>query len=207
MSGEQKLKDGDSMQQVVETTNDLELLFFSDRCQVYKSRIDDFEYTKASVLGDYVPTVLEFEEGENAVYMAITKKFKGYMIFVYENGKVAKVEMSQYDTKTRRKKLLKAYSDKAPLAGAIYVEEDKDLILTASSGRMLLINTAVLAAKTTKNTQGVSVMRLKKGQRVMGVRLYEEGEFNKPSRYRTKSLPALGALPSAEDTEGEQLML
>ena len=207
MSGEQKLKDGDSMQQVVETTNDLELLFFSDRCQVYKSRIDDFEYTKASVLGDYVPTVLEFEEGENAVYMAITKKFKGYMIFVYENGKVAKVEMSQYDTKTRRKKLLKAYSDKAPLAGAIYVEEDKDLILTASSGRMLLINTAVLAAKTTKNTQGVSVMRLKKGQRVMGVRLYEEGEFNKPSRYRTKSLPALGALPSAEDTEGDQLML
>ena len=207
MSGEQKLKEGDSMQQVVETTNDLELLFFSDRCQVYKSRIDDFEYTKASVLGDYVPTVLEFEEGENAVYMAITKKFKGYMIFVYENGKVAKVEMSQYDTKTRRKKLLKAYSDKAPLAGAIYVEEDKDLILTASSGRMLLLNTAVLAAKTTKNTQGVSVMRLKKGQRVMGVRLYEEGEFNKPSRYRTKSLPALGALPSAEDTEGDQLML
>ena len=93
MSGEQKLKDGDSMQQVVETTNDLELLFFSDRCQVYKSRIDDFEYTKASVLGDYVPTVLEFEEGENAIYMAITKKYKGYMIFVYENGKVAKVEL------------------------------------------------------------------------------------------------------------------
>ena len=207
MSGEQKLKDGDTMQQVVETTNDLELLFFSDQCQVYKSRIDDFEYTKASVLGDYVPTVLEFEEGENAIYMAITKKYKGYMIFVYENGKVAKVEMSQYDTKTRRKKLLKAYSDKSPLAGAIYVEEDKDIILTASSGRMLLLNTAVLAAKTTKNTQGVSVMRLKKGQRVMGVRLYEEGEFNKPSRYRTKSLPALGALPSAEDTEGDQLML
>ena len=207
MSGEQKLKDGDTMQQVVETTNDLELLFFSDRCQVYQSRIDDFEYTKASVLGDYVPTTLEFEEGENAIYMAITKKYKGYMIFVYENGKVAKVEMSQYDTKTRRKKLLKAYSDKAPLAGAIYVEEDKDLVLTASSGRMLLLNTGVLAAKTTKNTQGVSVMRLKKGQRVLGVRLYVEGEFNKPSRYRTKSLPALGALPSAEDTEGDQLML
>ena len=207
MSGEQKLKDGDTMQQVVETTNDLELLFFSDRCQVYKSRIDDFEYTKASVLGDYVPTTLEFEEGENAIYMAITKKYKGYMIFVYENGKVAKVEMSQYDTKTRRKKLLTAYSDKAPLAGAIYVEEDKDLVLTASSGRMLLLNTGVLAAKTTKNTQGVSVMRLKKGQRVLGVRPYVEGEFNKPSRYRTKSLPALGALPSAEDTEGDQLML
>ncbi|MBR1704461.1 MAG: topoisomerase IV [Clostridia bacterium] len=207
MSGEQKLKDGDTMQQVVETTNDLELLFFSDRCQVYQSRIDDFEYTKASVLGDYVPTTLEFEEGENAIYMAITKKYKGYMIFVYENGKVAKVEMSQYDTKTRRKKLLKAYSDKAPLAGAIYVEEDKDLVLTASSGRMLLLNTGVLAAKTTKNTQGVSVMRLKKGQRVLGVRPYVEGEFNKPSRYRTKSLPALGALPSAEDTEGDQLML
>ncbi len=207
MSGEQKLKDGDVMQDVIETTNDMELLFFTNQCQVYKARIDDFEYTKASVLGDYVPGVLGFDEGEEPVYMAVTKKFKGYMIFVYENGKVAKVEMSQYYTKTRRKKLLKAYSDKSPLAGAIYVEEDKDLILTASSGRMLLINTAVLAAKSTKSTQGVSVMRLKKGQRVMGVRFYEEGEFNKPSRYRTKSLPALGALPSAEDTAGDQLML
>ncbi|MBQ9066680.1 MAG: topoisomerase IV [Clostridia bacterium] len=207
MSGEQNLKENDEILQVVETTNDQELLFFSDRYQVYKSRGDDFGYTKASVLGDYVPTILTFDEGETAIYMAVTKKYKGFMLFLFENGKVAKVDMSCYYTKTRRKKLLKAYSDKSPLAAAMYLPKDCDLVIENSSGRLLLLNTATIAPKTTKNTQGVSIMRMKKGQRAMVLRLYEEGEFKKPSRYKTKTYPALGAFPAPEDTEGEQLSL
>ena len=129
------------------------------------------------------------------------------MIFAYENGKVAKVEMSAYYTKTNRKKLIKASCEKYGLADALYLPEDTELVLRSSGGRLLLLHTGLLTAKTTKNTQGVSIMRLKKGQRVEEARLYQEGEFAKPSRYRTKSLPALGAFPASEDVAGEQLTL
>lgn len=207
MSGEQKVKEGDVITQVVESSNAKELLFFTDQCQVYKARVADFEDSKASLLGDYVPTVLEFDEGEKPVYMAVTDDFKGYMLFVFENGKVAKVQMSEYQTKTNRKKLIKAYCEKFPLAQCIYLPEDAELVLESSSGHLLLINTAVIAPKTTKNTQGIAVMRPKKGHRVTGVRPYREGEFAKPSRYRKHSLPTLGTLPAKEDTEGEQLTL
>lgn len=207
MSGEQKVKEGDAITQVVESSNAKELLFFTDQCQVYKARVADFEDSKASLLGDYVPTVLEFDEGEKPVYMAVTDDFKGYMLFVFENGKVAKVQMSEYQTKTNRKKLIKAYCEKFPLAQCIYLPEDAELVLESSSGHLLLINTAVIAPKTTKNTQGIAVMRPKKGHRVTGVRPYREGEFAKPSRYRKHSLPTLGTLPAKEDTEGEQLTL
>lgn len=205
MSGEQNLKENDVVMQKVETTNDKELLFFTDQQQVYKTTVDAFGYGKAAQLGDYVPTVLEFDEGETAVYMAVTSKYKGYMLFLFENGKVAKVEMSCYQTKTHRKKLVKAYSAKSPLAAAMYISKDCDVVLQSTEGRLLLINTASLNAKSTKDTQGVAVMRLRKGQRALSIRLYKEGEFKRPSRYKTKSYPALGALPSAEDTEGEQL--
>ena len=207
MSGEQKVKEGDVITQVVESSNAKELLFFTDQCQVYKARVADFEDSKASLLGDYVPTVLEFDEGEKPVYMAVTDDFKGYMLFAFENGKVAKVQMSEYQTKTNRKKLIKAYCEKFPLAQCIYLPEDAELVLESSSGHLLLINTAVIAPKTTKNTQGIAVMRPKKGHRVTGVRPYREGEFAKPSRYRKHSLPTLGTLPAKEDTEGEQLTL
>ncbi|MBR5976638.1 MAG: topoisomerase IV [Clostridia bacterium] len=207
MSGEQKLKEGDTMSQVVETSNAKELLFFTDRCQVYKARVSDFADSKASLLGDFVPTVLEFDEGEKPVYMAVTDDFKGYMLFFFENGKVAKVDMSAYATKTNRKKLIKAYGAKSPLVSAMYVREDLELVITASSGRMLLVNTAVITPKTTKDTIGVGVLTLKKGQRLMSVRPYVEGEFAKPHRYRTKNLPALGSLPSSDDTAGDQLSL
>ncbi|MBQ1545105.1 MAG: topoisomerase IV [Clostridia bacterium] len=207
MSGEQKVKEGDAITQVVESSNAKELLFFTDQCQVYKARVADFEDSKASLLGDYVPTVLEFDEGEKPVYMAVTDDFKGYMLFAFENGKVAKVQMSEYQTKTNRKKLIKAYCEKFPLAQCIYLPEDAELVLESSSGHLLLINTAVIAPKTTKNTQGIAVMRPKKGHRVTGVRPYREGEFAKPSRYRKHSLPTLGTLPAKEDTEGEQLTL
>lgn len=208
MSGEQKLKENDVVTQEVETTNDKELLFFTDRHKVYKTTVDAFSYGKAANLGDYIPTVLEFDEGENAIYMAVTdQKYRGYMIFLFENGKAARIEMSCYQTKTHRKRLLSAYSDKSPLAGILYAPEDCDLVLQSSGGRLLLLNTAAISAKSTKTSIGVAIMRLKKGQRVMCMRPYVPSEFKHPSRYKTKTYPALGAFPAAEDTEGEQLTL
>ena len=207
MSNVHKLKDGDEITQEIEFTNNCDLLFFSDKAQVYKAKAGDFSDTKASVLGDYVAAKLGMDEGENAVYMVATKDYKGMMLFAFENGKAAKVPLEAYATKTNRKKLTGAYSDKSPLAGALWIDDDRELLFTASSGRMLLVHTGVLALKTTRNTQGVAVMRLKKGHRVFSVRAYEEGTFQKPQRYRTKSLPALGALPSNEDKTDEQLSL
>lgn len=206
MSGEQKLKDGDSLLLTVEATNNTDLLFFTDRCQVYKAKAADFEDTKASALGDYVPSKLHMDAGESAVYMAVTSDYKGYMLFFFENGKLAKVDLSAYATKTNRKKLIKAYCDKFPLAAVRQIAEDCELVVQSTAGRILLLNTGAVAPKTTKDTQGVAVMTLKKGHRVAGVRDYREGEFQKPARYRTRSLPAAGALLSAEDA-GEQLTL
>lgn len=206
MSGEQKRKDGDEITQTMESTNNRELLFFTNRCQVYKAKVADFDDTKASVLGDFVPAKLGMEEGESVVYMAVTKDYSGFMLFFFENGKVAKVELSAYETKTNRKKLVKAYSDKSPLAAARFIAEDCELVLQLSAGRMLLLHTGAITPKTTKDTIGVAVMTLKRGQKLMRVRDYREGEFAKPHRYRTKNLPAAGALLSAED-EGEQLAL
>ena len=206
MSGEQKLKDGDEITQTMESTNNRELLFFTNRCQVYKAKIADFDDTKASVLGDFIPAKLGMEEGENVIYMAVTKDYSGFMLFFFENGKVAKVELSAYETKTNRKKLVKAYSNKSLLAAARFAAEDCELVLQSSAGRLLLLHTGAIAPKSTKDTIGVAVMTLKRGQKLLHVRDYREGEFAKPNRYRTKNLPAAGALLSAED-EGEQLAL
>ena len=206
MSGEQKLKDGDSVVQTLEATNNTDLLFFTDRCQVYKAKAADFDDTKASVLGDFVPTHLHMDPGESAIYMAVTTDYKGYMLFFFENGKLAKVDLSAYETKTNRKKLIKAYCEKFPLAAIRQITEDCELVVQSTAGRILLLNTGAVSPKTTKDTQGVAVMTLKKGQRLSSVRDYEEGEFVKPARYRTRSLPAAGALLSAEDA-GEQLTL
>ncbi len=204
MSNSNKLKDGDEIIQTAETTNSVEILFFTNKCQVYKTRAANFEDSKASSLGDYVAAKLEMEEGEVPVYMALTSDYSGYMLFFFENGKVAKVDMNAYQTVTKRKKLIKAFSDKSPAASIIYVKEDKELVVVSSAGRHLLINTAVILPKTTKDTIGVGVMTLKKGQRVLNVREYKEGEFAKPHRYKAKNLPAAGALLSTED-EGEQI--
>ncbi|MBQ8943836.1 MAG: topoisomerase IV, partial [Clostridia bacterium] len=206
MSNVQKLKEGDEILLTVESSNNKELLFFTNKCQVYKSRVSDFADTKASVFGDYVAAKLEMEQDETAVYMAVTDSYKGFMMFFFENGKAAKVEMSAYATKTKRKKLIKAFSDKSPVVSFLYIEEDKEIVLKSSAGRLLLVNTAVILPKTTKDTIGVSVMTLKKGQKLFGVRDYIEGEFTKPYRYKSKNLPAAGALPSADDV-GEQLTL
>ena len=204
MSGTQKLKDGDEIAQTVETANSAELLFFTNKCQVYKSRACDFDDTKASVLGDYVAAKLEMEEGELPVYMAVTSDYSGYMMFFFENGKAAKVSLDAYRTVTKRKKLIKAFSDKSPVAAVMQLAADEEIVVISSSGRHLLLNTAVILPKTTKDTIGVGVMTLKKGQRLMSARKYREGEFAKAYRYRAKNLPAAGALLSSED-EAEQM--
>ncbi len=204
MSGTQKLKDGDEIAQTVETTNSSELLFFTNKCQVYKSRACDFDDTKASVLGDYVAAKLEMEEGEVPVYMAVTSDYSGYMMFFFENGKAAKVSLDAYRTVTKRKKLIKAFSDKSPVAAVMQLAADEEIVVISSAGRHLLLNTAVILPKTAKDTIGVGVMTLKKGQRLMSARKYREGEFAKAYRYRAKNLPAAGALLSSED-EAEQM--
>lgn len=201
MSGAQKLKDGDEISQTFETSNAKELLFFTNKCQVYKTNISAFEDSKASVLGDYIPAKLEMEDGELPVFMALTGDYSGYMIFFFENGKAAKIDMKAYQTVTKRKKLIKAYSDKSPLSAILQLTEDKELVVISSSGRHLLINTAVVLPKTTKDTIGVGVLTLKKGHRLMTAREYREGEFAKPHRYKAKNLPAAGALLSSEDEE------
>ena len=206
MSAEHKLKEGDRILRAVETDNRAELLFFTNRQQVYKSRAADFDDTKASVLGDYVASKLQMDEGEVPQYMAVTADYSGYMLYFFENGKVAKVPTSAFQTKTNRKKLIKAISDKSPVAVFRQIAEDTELVIVSSAGRMLLFSTGSISPKTTKDTAGVAVMTLKKGQRVLEVRDYVKGMFQKPYRYRTKNLPAAGALPSAEDA-GEQMSL
>lgn len=206
MSGEQKLKENDEIIETVEAANNTELLFFTDKCRVYKAKAADFDDSKASVLGDYVASKLEMEPDENAVYMAVTTDYKGFMLFFFENGKLAKIDLSAYETKTNRKKLIKAYCEKFPVVNMFCVTEDKEYVMKSTSGRILLLNTGAIAVKTTKDSMGVSVMTLKKGHRVSSVKEYTDGEFVKPARYRTRTLPAVGATLSADDV-GEQLTL
>lgn len=206
MSGEQKLKENDEIIETVEAANNTELLFFTDKYRVYKAKAADFDDSKASVLGDYVASKLEMEPDENAVYMAVTTDYKGFMLFFFENGKLAKIDLSAYETKTNRKKLIKAYCEKFPVVNMFCVTEDKEYVMKSTSGRILLLNTGAIAVKTTKDSMGVSVMTLKKGHRVSSVKEYTDGEFVKPARYRTRTLPAAGATLSADDV-GEQLTL
>ena len=146
------------------------------------------------------------DEGENTIAMVVTKDYSGYVMFFFENGKVAKVDLSAYQTKTNRKKLIKAYCDKYPVAAIKHIKEDCELVMQSSAGRILLLNTGAISPKTTKDTQGVAVFTLKKGHTVSVVRDYVNGEFAKPYRYKTKTLPSTGALLSAEDA-GEQMSL
>ncbi len=207
MGNTHKLKEGDEIAEHIEFTNNCDLLFFTNKCQVYKAKASDFEDTKASALGEYIPARLSMDEGEGVVKMVATKDYKGFLLFAFENGKVAKVPLSAYETKSNRKKLTGAYSDKSPIAGIVFDTEEKEFLLTSSAGRMLLLHSASVNIKTTRNTQGVAVMRLKKGQRLFSVTPYADGTFSKPSRYRTRSLPALGAFPSDEDSDSQMSIL
>ena len=206
MSGEQKLKEGDVMAQTIEASNNRDLLFFTNKCQVYKAKASDFDDTKASVLGEYLPSRLGMDDGELPVYMAVTQKYDGAMLFFFESGKVAKIAMEAYATKTNRKKLLSAYCDKEPLLCAYYAPVDREFLMNASGGRRLLFHSGAIQTKSSKNAQGVAVLTLKRGSRLMDVTPYEEGMLAKPHRYRPKSLPSAGALPAPEES-GEQLTL
>lgn len=206
MSSEHKLKEGDVITQTVESSNNRDLLFFGSDCSVYKAKANDFADSKASVLGDYVPTKLGFDEGETAIHMVVTTDYSGYLLFFYENGKVGKVELSAYATKTNRRKLVGAYSDKSRLVAIAHITEDSEFMLTSTAGRRLLMHSGAIALKTTRSTQGVQVMTLKRHAILEKVEPFREDMVVKPARYRTKTLPAAGALLSAEDI-GEQLTL
>ena len=206
MGNTHKLKEGDEIVLAMESTNNTELLFFTDKQQVYKSRVSDFDECKASVLGDFVKSKLGMDEDENLLATIPLTKYAGYLLTFFENGKVAKVDMSAFETKTNRKKLLNAYSGKSVPVGFRYVTEDRDFVLSTSNGRYLLFNSGAILSKTTKDTQGVQVMTVKKGHKVTAVQEYEEGRFVKPSRYQSKNLPAAGAILSAED-QGEQMTM
>ncbi|MBR4761326.1 MAG: topoisomerase IV, partial [Clostridia bacterium] len=195
MSGEQKLKDGDKIVQTVEAANNYDLLFFTSKQQVYKSRAIDFADGKASVLGDYVAGKLDYEEGESSIYMVATKDYTGFMLFVFDNGRIAKVPLSSYETKTNRKKLIKAYCDKYKLHSVFHFAEDRDIILKSSSGKMLIVNTGSIPLKSSKENGGIAVMTQKKGQRLYSVKLYSAGKLEDEHRYRTKNLPAAGSMP------------
>ena len=207
MADEQKFKEGDSLLFSCETTNAAELMVFSDRCQVYKARCADFEDTKASALGDYLPGKLGFDEGENFFALCMPGDYSGSMLFVFENGKVAKVELAAYQTKSNRRKLTGAYSDKSPLKALFRLTEDVQLALYSTEGRALVFSTAQLAAKTTRATQGVAVLTLKrKASLCRAVELERSGIVN-AARYRTRTLPAAGALLRPEDAEEKQMEL
>ena len=207
MSGEQKFKEGDSLLLSRETTNAAELLVFTDRCQVYKTRLSDFDDGKASILGDYLPGKLGFDEGESFFAAIFPGDYTGNLLFVFENGKCAKVELSGYATKTNRRKLTGAYSDKSPLVAVLELPQEQELALYASDGRTLIFSTALLAAKTTRATQGVAVMALKKNAKIVRVQALSDSAIGNQARYRAKSLPAAGALLRQEDTEEQQISL
>ena len=207
MSGEQKFKEGDGLRFSLETSNAAELLVFTDRYQVYKARCSDFEDSKASVLGDFLPAKLGFDEGENVAQVCFPADYSGNMLFVYENGKVAKVELSAYQTKSNRRKLTGAYCDKSPLVAAFLLREDTQLVLYSTEGRALIFSTAQIAAKTTRSTQGVAVLTLKRKATLHKAALLEKTGIVNAARYRTRTLPAVGALLKEEDAEEKQITM
>ncbi len=207
MSGEQKYKEGDSLRRTMELTNKTELLVFTSACQVYKCRLSDFDDSKASVLGDYLPGKLGFDEGETVIDTVSADDYSGWILFVFENGKAAKVERSAYATKSNRRKLTGAFSDKSPVKAVIPLPEETEIAVYATDGRALVFSSALLAAKTTRNTQGVAVMSLKRKSLVdRAARLDETGIVNR-RRYSVRSLPAPGSLLQEQDSEEKQLTI
>ena len=204
MSGEQKFKEGDSLRFAREATNRGEILVFSDKFQCYKARLSDFEDGKASLLGDYLPQRLGMEPGEGVANVVFAGDYKGFVMFFFENGKAAKVPLSAYETKTNRKKLTGAYSDKSPLAAILGLEADTQVVVYSSDGRAAILSTAQLLPKTTRNTQGVAVLTLKKKAVLQEVKLLTESGITQESRYRCKTIPTAGALLRQEDSPEKQ---
>ena len=204
MSGEQKFKEGDGLLLSRETTNRTEFLVFTDRYQCYKSRLSDFDDSKASLLGDYLPQKLGFDQGENLISLVFCGDYKGFVLFFFENGKVAKVPLSAYETKTNRRKLTGAYSDKSPLVKVLALDADEQLAVYSTDGRAAIFSTAQLLPKTTRNTQGVAVLTLKKKAVLKDVQLLADSGITNESRYRTKTIPSAGSLLKDEDASEKQ---
>ena len=207
MSGEQKFKEDDALSASVESSNAAELMFFTDKAQVYKTRVSDFADGKASQLGDYLPAKLGMDEGESVMGMVLPGDYSGYMIFFFENGKAAKVELSAYRTTSNRRRLTGAYSDKSPLRAMLHIREDREIAVYSSEPRVLIVSTALLGVKTTRTTQGVALMTLKKKHTLDTVRFPEETGITDLARYRGRSIPATGALLKTEDSDDKQLSL
>ncbi len=207
MSGDQKFKEGDSLSFTLETTNRAELLVFTDQFQCYKTRLSDFEDAKASVLGDYLPTKLGMEQGENVVSVILPGDYSGFVLFFFENGKVAKVPLSAYETKTNRKKLTGAYSDKSPLRTVLSMNTDTQVVAYSTDGRALIFSTALLMPKTTRSTIGVSLMTLRKKASLDYACLLSGSNIVNESRYRAKSLPAAGAILKPEEAPEQQISI
>ena len=204
MSGEQKFKEGDSLAYAVETTNRAEMLVFTDKFQCYKSRLSDFEDSKASLLGDYLPQKLGMDAGENVLQVIFPGDGRGFVLFFFENGKVAKVPLSAYETKTNRKKLTGAFSDKSPVVKIFSLGADAQVAMYSSDGRAMIFSTADLLPKTTRNTIGVAVMSLKKKAVLQNALSLEQSGIENQARYRMKTIPAAGALLREEDTREKQ---
>ena len=207
MSGEQKFKEDDALSMSVESSNAAELMFFTDKAQVYKTRASDFADGKASQLGDYLPAKLGMAEGESVMGMVLPGDYSGYMIFFFENGKAAKVELSAYKTTSNRRRLTGAYSDKSPLKALLHLKEDREIAVYSTEPRVLIVNTALLGVKTTRTTQGVALLTLKKKYVLDTVRFPEETGITDLARYRGRSIPATGALLKTEDSDDKQLSL
>ena len=207
MADAQKYKEGDSLRQSVETTSRAEVMFFTSRQQVYKCRLSDFDDSKASVLGDYLPSKLGMEAEESVVGMVLPGDYSGSLLFFFENGKAARVELSAYATTSNRRKLTGAYSDKSPLTAMLHLREDQELALYSTEVRALIFNTALLAPKTTRSAQGVQVMTLKSKYHLAQVRTLADSGITNLSRYRCRSIPAAGALLREEDGDQQQMRL
>ena len=208
MNSEQKYKEGDALRQGFETTSNAEAMFFTDQCQVYKIRLGEFDDAKASVLGDYLPTKLKMDAGESVIFMVLPgADYAGSLLFFFENGKAARVELKAYQTTSNRRKLTGAYSDKAPLACIRRLDEDCELAVYSNEPRCLIFHTALLAPKTTRSTQGVAVMTLKPKYHLESVRLSDETAITNRTRYRVRAIPAAGALVKEEDSEDQQISL
>ncbi|MGM9522200.1 MAG: DNA gyrase subunit A [Oscillospiraceae bacterium] len=207
MSGEQKFKEGDGLLTSFEASNNAGLLVFTDRYQCYKAHLYDFPDTKASALGTYLPAALKMDEGENAIFVMDPGDYSGSVIFFFENGKAARIALSGFETKTNRRKLTGAYSDKSPLVRIMPLSEDVEIAAYSSDGRAMVFSTALMAPKTTKSSQGVAVMTLKKNRVVSEVQPVEDTQIKNVPRYRVRNIPAAGALVHDEDREEQQISL
>lgn len=204
MSSEQKLKEGDYISQSFDTSNKSEIIFITDKYQAYKSKISAFDCTKASVMGDYIPAKLGFDDDENLVTAIITSDYSGYILFIYENGKITKVPLKSYETKTNRKKLANAYSNKSPLAKILFIQEDTDIFIRTDGNRAILCNTALIPVKSTRDSIGVQVITPKSKHIVNSAEIVEPNEDNISGKYRVNNIPAVG-LPAKNIPEINQL--